>query len=58
MRKGIILGDIPPSDVGGMREYALAPALKQGKKVYEDGSYTVYVFDSTEDLMDCAVARK
>ena len=23
-----------------------------------DGSYTVYVFDSTEDLMDCAVARK
>ena len=28
------------------------------KKVYEDGSYTVYVFDSTEDLMDCAVARK
>lgn len=39
-------------------EYASAPALKQGKKVYEDGSYTVYVFDSTEDLMDCAVARK
>ena len=28
-----------------MRE---APALKQGEKVYEDGSYTVYVFDSTE----------
>ena len=39
-------------------EYASAPALKQGNKVYEDGSYTVYVFDSTEDLMDCAVARK
>ena len=28
------------------------------EKVYEDGSYTVYVFDSTEDLMDCAVARQ
>lgn len=39
-------------------EYAKAPALKQGEKVYEDGCYTVYVFDSTEDLMDCAVARK
>ena len=39
-------------------EYAEAPALKQGEKVYEDGIYTVYVFDSTEDLMDCAVARK
>ena len=39
-------------------EYAEAPALNQGEKVYEDGSYTVYVFDSTEDLMDCAVARQ
>ena len=39
-------------------EYAEAPALKQGEKVYEDGSYTVYVFDSTEDLMNCAVARQ
>ncbi len=38
-------------------EYAKAPALKQGEKVYEDGCYTVYVFDSTEALMDCAVAR-
>ena len=38
-------------------EYAEAPALKQGKKIYEDGSYTVYVFDSTENLMNCAVAR-
>lgn len=38
-------------------EYAETPALKQGKKVYEDGSYTVYVFDSTENLMNCAVAR-
>ena len=27
------------------------------EKVYEDGCYTVYVFDSTEALMDCAVAR-
>ena len=39
-------------------EYAEAPALKQGEKVYEDGSYTVYVFDSTEELMNCAVARQ
>ena len=38
-------------------EYAKAPALKQGEKVYEGGCYTVYVFDSTEALMDCAVAR-
>ena len=38
-------------------EYAEAPALKQGEKIYEDGSYTVYVFDSTENLMNCAVAR-
>ena len=39
-------------------EYAETPALKQGEKVYEDGSYTVYVFDSTEELMNCAVARQ
>ena len=39
-------------------EYAEAPALNQGEKVYEDGSYTVYVFDSTEELMNCAVARQ
>lgn len=38
-------------------EYAETPALKQGKKVYEDGSYTVYAFDSAEELMNCAVAR-
>lgn len=36
----------------------LAASAETGQKVYEDGSYTVYVFDSTEDLMDCAVARK
>ena len=39
-------------------EYAEAPALKQGEKVYEDGIYTVYLFDSTEELMNCAVARQ
>ena len=39
-------------------EYAEAPALKPGEKVYEDGIYTVYLFDSTEELMNCAVARQ
>ena len=28
------------------------------EKAYEDGSYTVYVFDSTEELMNCAVTRQ
>lgn len=42
---------------GEESEYADAPSLQTGEKIYEDGSYAVYLFESVEELMDCAVER-
>lgn len=33
--------------------FAGAPALREGERIYGDGSYAVYLFDSVETLMDC-----
>lgn len=38
-------------------EYAGAEALQAGEVVYEDGDYTVYVYESVEELMACAAQR-
>ena len=37
--------------------YAEAKALQQGKKVYEDGKYVVFLYESRKALMDCAERR-
>lgn len=34
--------------------YADAEAVRQGQLIYEDGSYLVFLYESTEALMDCA----
>lgn len=34
-----------------------AEAFEVGNKVYDDGVYLVYVFESREALMACAAAR-
>lgn len=39
------------------REYADVPALQAGEKVYEDGCYSVYLFETVRALKDCAVQR-
>ncbi len=39
------------------RAYADAQALRAGEKVYEDGSYAVYLFDSVRELKDCGAKR-
>ncbi|WP_304975881.1 hypothetical protein, partial [uncultured Acetatifactor sp.] len=38
-------------------EYAGAEALQVGEVVYQDGDYTVYVYESVEELMSCAAQR-
>ena len=38
-------------------EYAEAEALQVGEVVYQDGDYTVYVYESVEELMSCAAQR-
>ena len=39
-------------------EFAQTEAVRQGDVVYGDGSYTVLVYDSVEELMDCAGTRQ
>lgn len=38
-------------------EYAEAEALRKGEIVYQDGDYTVFVYESVEELMSCAAQR-
>ena len=38
-------------------EYAEAEALREGEIVYQDGDYTVFVYESVEELMSCAAQR-
>lgn len=40
-----------------VREYEGARALEEGRQVYEDDSYRVFVYDSAEDLLSCGVWR-
>lgn len=42
---------------GEAAEYAEAKALQKGDMVYADGSYTVYLYESVEELMSCARKR-
>lgn len=41
-----------------IRESAGCAALRQGRVVYEDGGYTVFVYDSPETLMKLAESRR
>lgn len=38
-------------------EYAEAEALREGEIVYQDGDYTVFAYESVEELMSCAAQR-
>lgn len=40
------------------REYIDAAALQTGEKIYEDGCYAVYLFESVEELKTCAAERR